>query len=253
LVLDDYYAGVSANMELMGMNTDLGFIKVAEGNRFEYNDTQAAYATISGEAPINWGATLMFGQNHGNRTADIWLMPYAEVLAGPANLDLTLVINNQMFKDAAGDDDSEMGIGFALKAGIDVGFKLGMDLLYVTEDGINSYSSYYDNGLILFGNKDAFQGTQIMPAPYDWGTGENCMAFAVSASMPLSETMEVYANAGMVTIDDPIGTELNFGMNYKIAKGLMFCPVLAVGQSGKAIDSDENMVYMLGGLLKAEF
>lgn len=256
LVLDDYVAGFVANMKLMGFDTDLGFLKIDEGATWKYNDTQAFFATVKGEAPINWGATVMYGQNHDAETADIWLLPYAALKAGPADVDILLAVDNHAFKDAAGEDDSVMGIGLAAKAGMDLGIaKVGADLLYVTEDGINSYSSFYDNGLVLFGNNDPYLGTAIMSPPYN--SGQNCMAFALNIQYPFNDVMDFYANLGMVTLDDPVGTELNFGMNYKLADNFMFCPVLAVGTSGEAAeasgDGDENMVYMLGGLVKAEF
>ncbi len=252
LVLDDYFSGITADMSLAGITTEIGFIKGNEGANITptMDDSHVAFANFIFKAPVEWGLTTMFAQNHAANTADIFVIPYFVLKFEPVTLDLTAVIDDQMFKDAAGEDDSQMGIAFAAKADVDLGVKLGADLLYVTEEGINTLSSYYENGMYLFGNKLPYDGVQISSG-YNWG--QAYMSIVGKASYPMNEKMEVYGAVGMAAADDPIGMELNVGMNYKILDNLTFNPVLAVGQTGKSIDTDESMVYMLGGLLKAEF
>lgn len=252
LVLDDYYSGISADLNLAGIPTELGFIKYDEGAVNKLDDAHVAFANFMFKTPVDWGLTAMFGQCHDDNEADIWVIPYFMLNFEPVTLDLTAVINNQMYK-VAGEEESEMGMAFAAKLGMDAGVKLGVDFLYVTEEGINTLSPYYANGLYLFGNQLPYDGVQIS-SDYNWG--ENYMSIVGSAAYPLNEKAEIYGAVGMATVEDPIGMELNVGMNYKLAEKLHFNPVLAVGQTGdrwEGVGADGNMVYMLGGLLKAEF
>jgi hypothetical protein len=264
LVLDDYFAGFTADMKLMGFDAEAGFLKGSEGALDYMDDQQALFFNLMGKAPINWGTTFMWGQNHVNKTADLYLMPYAGLEAGPMNLDLTLVLDNIMFTNAAGDADSEMGIGIAAKAGIDVGVKLGADVLMITEEGITTFSSYYDNGLYLFGNKLPYDGVQISDAAYS--QGDRYFSGVVTAGMDFSDKIEAFGAVGLVAKgnednkDAYAGFELNAGLNYKITDSIMFCPVIALGGTAydTDIDDDDNdleskSMYMLGGLIKAEF
>ncbi len=250
LILDDYFSGISADLNLAGIPTELGFMKTYEGNVHYLDDAHVAFANFMFKAPVDWGLTAMFGQCHDDHAADLWVIPYFMLNFEPVTLDLTAVINQQMYNEDYYAEDSAMGIAFAAKLGLDAGVKLGADFLMVTEDGINTLSPYYTNGLYLFGNQLPYDGVQIS-SDYNWG--ENYMSIVGTAAYPLNEKAEIYGAVGMVSADDPIGMELNVGMNYKLAEKLHFNPVLAVGQTGERIDADENMVYMLGGLLKAEF
>jgi len=253
LVLDDYFSGITADMNVAGIPMELGFIKYDEGAVNKLDDAHVAFANFMFKTPVDWGVTAMFGQNHDDHTADIWVIPYFMLNFEPVKLDLTAVINQQMYNEDYYADDSAMGIAFAAKAEFDLGVKLGADFLMVTEDGINTLSSYYVNGLYLFGNQLPYDGVQIS-SDYNWG--ESYMSIVGTAAYPVNEQMEVYGALGMATADDPIGMELNVGMNYKVLDMLTFNPVLAVGQTGdrwEGIGADGNMVYMLGGLLKAEF
>jgi len=260
LILDDYYSGISADLTLAGIPTELGFIKSHEGalNKLDVAHVNfAAFANFVFPTPVDWGLTAMFAQRHAANEADIWVIPYFMLNFDPVMLDLTAVINNQMYK-VAGEDESDLGIAFAAKAEVDMTAKLGLDFLYVTKEGIRkriTLSPYYENGLYLFGNKLPYDGVQIhddILMPY--GPGDDAyMSIVGKFSYPLNEKTDLFAAAGMASRKDPLGMELNVGVDYRINNFLSFNPVLAVGQSGKAIDADENMVYMLGGLLKAEF
>jgi len=251
IILDDYFPGISADMKIAGFDAEAGFVKANEGMINQLDDQHAGFFNIMGEAPIKWGAMLMFGQNHSNKTADIWIEPYAGLEFAPLKLDLTAIINDQMFKDAAGKDDSEMGIGIAVKADADLGVKVGADVMYVTEEGIDTLSPYYDNGLYMFGNKLPFDGVQLVGTGYNGG--QAYMSMVLNGSFPFSDNMEFFGAAGMVSVDDPIGTELDLGVNYQLMDNVKCTGVLGVGQTGKAIDADENMVYMVGGLVTVEY
>lgn len=252
LILDDYFSGITANMDVAGIPAEFGFIKGVEGSHISQtmDDAHAVFANFTFKAPVDWGITAMFGQDHTANTADIWVMPYFMLNFEPVSVDLTAVIDQQTFPENLDGDDSAMGIAFAGKVDVDLGVKLGAEVLYVTEDGINALSPYYGNGLYLFGKQDNFDGTSI-DADYNWG--ENFMAMVFKAAYPMNEKMDIFGAVGMASADDPIGTELNIGMNYKILDKLTFTPVLAIGQTGEKIDTDENMVYMLGGVLNTEF
>jgi len=255
LVLDDYFSGITADLNFAGFTTELGFIKGYEGAINKLDDAHVAFANFIFKAPVDWGITAMFGQKHSQNEADIWVIPYFMLDFEPLTFDLTAVVNHQMFKDALGEDDSEMGIAFAAKADVDMGLKLGLDLLYVTKEGICTLSPYYENGLYLFGNKLAYDGVQIddvIYAPYEAGE-DAYMSIVGKFGYPVSEKMDVCAAFGMVSRGDPIGTEFNIGMNYKVLDKLTFNPVLAIGMPGEDYWGTDSMIYMLGGLLKAEF
>lgn len=258
LILDDYFAGITADMKLMGFDAEFGYIKAYEGAVDVLDEQQAVFAGIAGKAPINWGATLMYGRDHGARTADIWIMPYAGIESGPINLDVTLVAD-QHSKNTGTSTDSKMGIGVAVKGGMDMGIKIGADILVITEDGLNGYSSYYENGLYIFGNKLAYDTAQEDLSPYQ--NGNSFISAVGTAALPLSEQMEVFGAVGLVSIGDIYaGVELNAGMNWKLMDAITFCPVIALG--GSAFDEDttnddddflSKSHYLIGGLIKAEF
>ncbi|MFO7660694.1 MAG: hypothetical protein R6V77_07260 [Candidatus Cloacimonadaceae bacterium] len=261
LILDDYYSGISADLNLAGISTELGFMKSYEGALNKLDDAHVAFANFMFAMPIDWGLTAMFGQCHDDNEADIWVIPYFMLNFDPVMLDLTAVLNHQMYK-VAGEDESEMGIAFAAKAEVDVTAKIGLDFLYVTEEGINTLSPYYENGLYLFGNMLPYDGVQIHDdiwMPY--GAGDDpYMSIVGKFSYPLNEKTDIFAAGGMVTKGDPWGMEFNVGVDYRINNYLSFNPVLAVGQTGEGLEPDNllgedqtNFVYMLGGLLKAEF
>jgi len=257
LVLDDYFSGITSDLNVYGIPTELGFVKYDEGAINTLDDAHVAFANFNFKTPVDWGLTAMYGQDHFAKTADVWVIPYFMLNFAPVSLDLTAVIDQMMFNN---EDNNEMGMAFAVKAGFDMPVKLGVDLLYVGDKGLNQLSPYYVNGLYLFGNQLPYDGVQICNDVTGW-TDENgdpvaYMSIVGTASYPMNEMMEIYGAIGMAQAGDPIGMELNVGLNYKVVDKLTFNPVLAIGQTGDAIytlDGDNKMVYMLGGLLKAEF
>ncbi len=254
LILDDYFSGITADLNISGIPTELGLIKYYEGDPNKLDDAHVAFANFMFKAPVDWGITAMFGQYHDANEADIWVIPYFMLNFEPVTLDLTAVLNHQMYK-VAGEDESDMGIAFAAKVEADLGFKPGLDFLYVTEEGVCTLSPFHQNGLYLFGNNLPYDDVQIhgwVYAPYD-EAGQAYMSIVGKLAYPLNEKTDICAAVGMASWDDPMGMEFNVSLDYRINDFLSLNPVVAVGQSGKAIDSDENMVYMLGGLLKAEF
>lgn len=261
LVLDDYFSGITADMSFAGIPTELGFIKYDEGAINTLDDAHVAFANFMFKMPVDWGLTAMFGQCHYDKEADIWIIPYFMLNFEPVMLDLTAVIDYKMFPENADGDESEMGMALAAKADIDMGVKLGLDFLYVAKEGINVLSPYYENGMYIFGNMlpyDGVQAADFVWAPYTatYTGGEDAyMSIVGKFGYPLNDRMDIRAAIGMAQWEDPIGMEFNIGLNYKVLDKLTFNPVLAIGQVGKAWgeDRDGNMMYMLGGLLKAEF
>jgi len=159
-----------------------------------------------------------------------------------------------MFKNASNKDDSQLGIGVAAKANVDMGFKAGLDILFVTDKGINSLSPYYDNGLYIFGNKLDFDGTWQHGLHYSPVTNSKLMSVAVNGSYPFSKDVNLFGALGMVSKDDPVGSELNVGCDYLLMDGLHWLTVGAAGQTGKAIDASKNhFVYMLGTQFRADY
>jgi len=255
IVLDDYFPGITADMTVSDIPMEFGFIKWHEGDPMKLDDAHVAFAAAKFKMPVDWGLAFMFGQKHEDKMADFWIIPNFLFKFAPVELDLTAVLNHQMFKDLQGDDDSQMGIAVAAKAEADVGVKLGLDVLYVTKEGICGLSPWYENGLYIFGNKLAYDGIQYDDDVYmPYGEGEDpYMSMVVSAKHTLCEKKEVFVAGGMVQRKEVIGTEFNVGLNVKILDNLTFNPVLAAAIPGEEVYGKEKMVLMLGGLLKAEF
>lgn len=262
LVLDDYFSGITADLTLAGIPTELGFLKSYEGEINKLDDSHVAFANFMFKTPIEWGLTAMFGQCHEDKEADIWVIPYFMLNFEPVTLDLTAVVNHKMFPENLDGDESELGIAFAAKLEADMTAKLGLDFLYVTKEGINTLSPYYENGLYLFGNMLPYDGVQVHDdiwMPYGPGA-DPYMSIVGKVGYPLNEKTDITVAGGMVSKGDPIGMEVNVGVDYRINKYLSFNPVLAVGQTGEGLEPDNilgedqtNFVYMLGGLLKASF
>jgi hypothetical protein len=254
LVLDDYFSGITTDFNIAGIPTELGFIKAYEGAVNQLDDTHVAFANFAFKTPVDWGITAMWGQCHDAKEADFWVIPYFMLNFEPVNLDLTAVINQQMFKDELGDDDSELGIAIAAKADVDLGVKVGADFLMATKEGINTLSPYYENGLYILGNKLPYDGVQLdnlIYAPYN--AGQAYMSIVGKIGYPISEKMDLNAAFGMASLDDPMGMEVNVGIDYKVIDKLTFNPVLAICMPDEDFWGNDNMIYMLGGLLKAEF
>jgi len=262
LVLDDYFSGITADMDMYGIPMELGFLKSYEGALNRLDDSHVAFANFMFKTPVEWGLTAMFGQCHDAKEADFWVIPYFMLNFDPVMLDLTAVLNHKIFPENADGDKSEMGIAFAAKANVEMAVNLGLDFLYVTKEGINTLSPYYENGLYLFGNMLPYDGVQVhndIWMPY--GPGEDAyMSIVGKIGYPLNEKTDINAAFGMATRKDPLGMEFNIAIDYRVNKFLSLNPVLAVGQTGIGLEPDNilgedqtNFVYMLGGLLKASF
>ncbi|HOD17513.1 MAG TPA: hypothetical protein PLF50_02080 [Candidatus Cloacimonadota bacterium] len=257
LILDDYFSGITGDLTLSGIPIELGYVKGHEGLKDKQDDEYSVFGNIVFKTPIDWGVMAMFGQNHLFKYSDIWLMPYITMNLAPVNIDLTVVINEQLYNDDYYNDDSKTGVAVSAKVEYENNFKLGGDFLVVTQDGIHTLSPYYVNGLYLFGNQLPYDGVQISTDYNGWtdedGDPVAYLSLVGTASYPINNKLDIYGAIGMANADKLIGFEMNMGLNYKVIDHLTFNPVLAIGQTGEQIDHDTNLVYLLGGLLKAEF
>ncbi len=254
LILDEYLSGLIVNFTYSDIPFQVGYSKLWEGKEDMKDDADLIFADVNFEVPVKWGLMGMFGKWRDECVKDIWINPYFLLEISPVNLDLTAMINHQMFKDNLNNEESETGIGLAAKASAEAGIKLGADFLFVTEEGINSIAPFYENGLYIFGNKLPFEGINI-----GWGNTEpynkqeTFVSIAGTAAFELDDKISVFGGLGMIKRKEPIGREFNLGMNYKIMKNFSLCTVGAVGKSGKAIDVKTNQVYMVGSILTAYF
>jgi hypothetical protein len=133
--------------------------------------------------------------------------------------------------------------------------------LYVSENGLDSLSPYYTNGLVIFGINSDFDtscigwGTDSYGAIYN--SGEGFLSLVGTASYTFKEKANLFAAGGFLTRDDPVGMEGNVGIDYEIAPDVHLITIGAAGISGKSIESDydgdNNMVYFFGSQIKAAF
>jgi hypothetical protein len=265
LILDDDFSGITFDTELSKLVLEAGFIKAYEGRRNKLDDAHYGFVNAMIETPVNAGVFAMYGVNNSpdflKRTADIWVMPYINATFKPVDLKLAAVINNQSIRDNLNQTDSEMGIGFSAKANVDIGLNLGGNLLYVSENGLDSLSPYYTNGLVIFGINSDFDtscigwGTDSYGAIYN--SGEGFLSLVGTASYTFKEKANLFAAGGFLTRDDPVGMEGNVGIDYEIAPDVHLITIGAAGISGKSIESDydgdNNMVYFFGSQIKAAF
>lgn len=265
LVLDDDFSGITFDSEMGSLVMESGIIKGYEGATDRLDDATYGFVNFMIEEPYTFGLMGMYGNSHDPdptlRSADAWAIPYMSATFAPIDISLAAVLNNQWFRDANNKVDSEMGMGVTAKVNADLGVNIGANVLYVTDKGLNSLSPYYTNGLVIFGVNSDFDSNCIGWGNSSYGaiynSGEAFMSVVGKVSYPLSTTMNVFANAGYLTLEDPIGMEFNAGFDNEIAKDVHLIFIGAAGQSDKGLevsyDDDNNMVYFLGGIIKAGF
>jgi hypothetical protein len=245
LVLDDFFSGVMLTKEdFMGMKAELGMIKVMEGNPNSVDDYNVFLGSVYGESPMPFGLTVMGGYLADQNVANLSILPYVTLQAGPATVDVTPFFDYQIMPNA----DDQMGMGVAVKADADLGMlKVGGDVLFAAENGITTLSPWYQNGLYIYGIGSHHDGVNLYwGTPYSMNTDSFISAVA-NVSAPMGEKMNLFAAAGMV---QDHGTEINAGIHYQVVEDMM--TLTGYGAYGMHDTNDVNN-YVLGTTLQINF
>ncbi len=238
LVFDYYITGAILNMDnLAGFKTDFGMMK------FPLNNMHSTWwmLNLQTEAPVAWGITALAGYVDGVKMETISALPYVTLQAGPLNLDINPFLDYQYRRE-------EMGMGVAVKANAGLGaLEVGGDLLFAAENGLTTLSSWYQNGLYLYGIGTHHDGVNLYwNNPYEHNT-DAFMSIVGNMKYAVCEQGKLFAAAGLLT---DIGMEVNVGMERTLIPDFLSAAVFAaIGIH----DTPEQNDMMLGATLEANF
>lgn len=254
LIIDDSFSGVMLNMDnLAGFKTNFGWIKAQELNLVNNDDYNYFLVNMQAAKPLPWGVFTSYGHSELNKYSTLTLMPFAEVAAGPLDLKAN-VFAGMHFNNPA---DDEFGLGAAVKANAELGpLQVGGDLLFATENGIETLSPYYQNGLYIYGFGKHHDGLNLYwDSPYDYPNNKSVLSLVGNLSFPLCDKSKVFGAAGLV-VDS--GFEVNAGIEYQVIPDLML--LSGYGAYGIGADSgSENKSgsdannYLFGTTLMVTF
>jgi len=253
LIIDDSFSGVMLNMDsLLGFETKLGWIKSQELNLFDDDDYNYFLINMQAANPLPWGVFASYGHSGLNKYSTFTLMPFAEMAAGPLDLKAS-VFAGMHFNDPA---DDEFGLGAAVKANAMLGpLQVGGDLLFATENGIETLSPYYQNGLYIYGFGKHHDGVNLYwDSPYDYPNNDGVFSLVGNVGFQLCQKSKLFGAAGLV-VDR--GFEVNAGIEYDVIPDLM--QLAAYGAFGIATESvpakssSKPNNYVLGSTLNITF
>jgi len=248
LIMDDYFSGVLLKKDdLAGMNTEFAWMKAREGNAFQDDDYNVfmAHANYAELLPV--GVYAFFGNDASADYSNLTVYPYISMEAENMVLDMAAFLDLQM------GNDTEIGIGGAVKGSIDLDvIELGLDALIAMENGLTTISPWYQNGLYIYGIGKHHDGAQLYwDTPYE-ANGDTFMSLVGNVKAPLNEQIKAFAAAGMLT---DRGIEVNAGIEYELIPDLFH--MAAYGAFGIHDDDNsvysENSNYLFGTTLKIQF
>lgn len=242
LIMDDYFSGILLQKEdLMGLNTEFGWMKAYEGRRFSNNDYNVfmAHVNMADKAPA--GIYGFLGDNRNADISNLTLMPYFNLAMNPLTIDMALFMDMQM------NGDTEIGIGGVVKANADLDVvELGANLLMATKYGLTTISPWYQNGLYIYGIGKHHDGANLYwNTPYE-GNTDTFISAVLNMKAPISQKVKGFAALGLL---NDIGMEINAGIEYEIIADLFH--MAAYGAFGS--HDNENTNYLFGTTLKLEF
>ncbi len=254
LILDDSFSGVMLQMDdLAGFQTDLGWIKINEFNPLSKDDYNYFLVNMQTAEKIPMGFLASLAHDAGLNYSTLTLMPNVSLQADPVSIDAAAFMGIHMIEDA----DNEFGIGAAVKANAEVGgLDLGADLLFATENGIETLSPYYMNGLYIYGIGRYHDGVNLY---WDWNgpynfNNDTFLSFVGQAGAPITEKLGFFGAAGYL-LDE--GFEINAGLEYDIIPDLMqLAGYAAFGwheDIGSGVKADRPANYVLGTTLYLAF
>ncbi len=242
LVMDDYFSGILLRKDLGdNLSTEFAWMKAAENARYAADDHNVFMAHASMSSDIPFGAYLFYGQDDQMDFQNLTFMPYLSMEMDNMNFEASVFMDMQM------NGDTEMGLGGAIKAGLNLAdFELGADILVATENGLTTLSPWYQNGLYIYGIGKHHDGVNLYwNTPYE-GNQDLFASFVGTINAPISEKVGAFAAAGYL-ID--LGMELNAGIEYELIPDLFH--MSAYGAFG--VHDNETNNYLFGTSLKLEF
>jgi len=253
MVLDDFISGLYISKDdVAGMKAELAYFKANERNTMINDDYHIVMFNLLMDENKAGLQTFYGNDLKANGMANFTIMPFYTVPVGSANLDVTAFVDYQV---VPGDD--QLGFGAAVKADAELSdLDLGLDILYIGENGLTVLSPYYQNGLYLFGWGNWHDGTTI---DFPYPDGDQGLLSAVGQlKYPLNQKMAIFGNLGYVTTmadnDPAVGLEANAGLEICLVPEIAKMAVYgAFGNPGKWTDGDPNALYMLGSSIKVEF
>jgi|GEM_PF-596191 len=252
LILDNNFSGIMLYADgIKDIKANLGYIYNTTDEEMT-KDHHVFLADLYSETPFSWGLLTMYGkdQNRSQKvvtrlvpaenpsrdsdtqpvqddmveeeiiaktlSSNVLFMPYFSIPIGLFNIDTTILAEYQNLIDA----DDQWVMGAAVKPEISTErFSLGADILAVQGDGISTLSSYYMNGLYLYGygiHHDTV--TNYAHLGYEFSSeSENGFLSAIgNGSYTLSETLKFFTAGGYLSDlkNNKIGAEINGGFEY---------------------------------------
>lgn len=247
LIMDDNFSGILLSKEdWMGIDTELAWMKADEGFDVVDDDYNIFMAHAAMKKSIPLGMYAFYGKHNGTDFGNITLMPYTSLDFAPIKLDVNAFLDMQM---KPGDDD--MGMGAAMKAKIDLdAFEIGADLLLATENGLTTISSWYQNGLYIYGVGKHHDGVNR----YWWtnngaiyqGNTDFLMSAVANIRMPIKQDVTAFAAFGLIS---DTGMEVNAGFEYELIPDLLHW----MGYGAYGMHDNDTNNYLLGTTMKVCF
>lgn len=290
LILDDNFSGVMLFLEPKeGFAADLAYIYTT-GDEAMTEPYHIFLADLKYEKPFSMGLLAMYGKNQakiqktilqadeamkdsdpeGNPedeepdevksisktlSSNLLLMPYCSLSLGALELDVTLLAE---YQNLDGESDQWV-LGAALKPNVELGLlSLGADLLAVQGDGISTLSSYYMNGLYLYGYGAHHDGvTNYENLGYEF-TSENDDGFysaVANATAKLKDNFSFLIAGGMLSNleNKRIGAEINAGLEYTPLEDMISFNLFSALGYPEAKILDRKPVKLFGAAVKVIF
>jgi len=166
----------------------------------------------------------------------------------PISIDGVLFVqSNDSYNPVNQKVEGDLTFGAALKADIDIAaLEVAGDVLYISENGLNTLSNYYQNGLYLFGMGEFHDWLGLW-----WGASGNddYLGLTAQAKYEIKPGMKLFGAAGMVL---NTGMEVNGGLEMCLVPDLL---ILAMYGAYGLLDDDVNDKdsYALGSTIKQTF
>jgi len=247
LILDDSFSGVMiTNDNLAGFETEVGWIKALEKQRFNSDDYNYFLLNMQRGTPIPWGlyASLGWDADYVNTNKDythITLMPYLSYDTDAITCDANVFMGLHFVED----EDMEMGIGAAAKADVNVGpVVVSGDVLFATENGIAVLSPYYQNGLYIYGINEHNDALNLYwDNPYS-NNNDTVLSLVGKVKGDITRNVSAFGAAGIL-IDK--GFEVNGGVEFKLIPDVLSL----TGYAAVGIGTNDGPTnYALGTTLK---
>jgi hypothetical protein len=248
LILDDTFSGIMvSNDNLAGFETEIGWIKALERKRNDFDDYNYLLLNMQKmTSSIPWGFYASFGwdadyRNQNKDYTHITLMPYLSYDSGALTCNANVFMGLHFLEDA----DTEVGIGAAAKADIDVGpVIVSGDVLFSIENGIAVLSPYYQNGLYIYGINEHNDALNLYwDNPYS-NNNDTVLSLVGKVKGDITRNFSAFGAAGIL-IDK--GFEINGGVEFKLIPDILSL----TGYAALGIGTDDGPTnYALGTTLK---